>query len=261
MPKNSFPSTLCRWERRFPRKDRWEPKKSPFIGAAEVAIACYSYELRHVPGFFIWLRILRFFACDCLRLGFSVVITDRGYLHTNHAVNWTKLCARNRLFSIKVISSTANRYLYWNLETAYQGRSDISHKFQVFLPMRKRNFRAFTTCKTKISVTATYCPSHNQAVMSNVVCYVISYNATPSRSWEIKIKTNVSEIYFIILMNYFCATNKSLAASNNLTQSCEINFFSIHKHRCQNGDKSPHQYACMNVNHSAYYSPRPKEVF
>lgn len=50
----------CVGEENVSAKDGREPKKSPFIGATEVAIACYSYEPRHVPGFFIWYAFYDF---------------------------------------------------------------------------------------------------------------------------------------------------------------------------------------------------------
>lgn len=51
----------CVGDGKVSAKDGREPKKSPFIGAAEVAaFACYSYEPRHVPGFFIWYAFYDF---------------------------------------------------------------------------------------------------------------------------------------------------------------------------------------------------------
>lgn len=61
-------------------------------------IACYSYEPRHVPGFFIWYAFYDF--SRATSLAFSSARrewSDRGYLHANRSLLpcARKLCTRN----------------------------------------------------------------------------------------------------------------------------------------------------------------------
>lgn len=64
-----------------------------------MAIACYSYEPRHVPGFFIWYAFYDFSRATSLASApLCREWSDRGYLHANRSLpspSWWKLCMRN----------------------------------------------------------------------------------------------------------------------------------------------------------------------